>query len=463
VVFTTTANAAAIRKDLFNVLIMLVLLLIRQTFYIGSRFTEKHYSYWNFSLLPCNLRPSRKFLLVPCIFFCIAASSQSYSVFTHELLIDLTWKTSLEPLLKSRFPAITTSELRQAHAYAYGGCAIQDLGYYPFNNEFFSDLTHYVRSGDFIAALLRDSRNANEYAFALGAMSHYFGDNIGHHYAVNPSTAIGFPTLEQKYGPLVTYDENPHAHVRTEFAFDIEQLAKARMAPRRYLESIGLRVPTHLLAQAFEETYSLPLRQVDKSGKPIVRSYRFAVRSFLPRIAYAETLIHRKSFLPDTADPATQTFLASLKQADFESTWTTYRRNPAMGTYALALLIRLLPKIGILSELAIKIPTLETQQLYIASVNRAVESYRAALTQPTAALPNRDLDTGAKTKPGAYPLTDQTYAHLLRQLTAHPTKPIEPALKTDILDFYSDPTSPITTKKNPKAWKQVQANLAKLR
>ena len=91
-----------------------------------------------------------------------------YSVLTHEAIIDAAWKDDIEPLLLKRFPNATPEELREAHAYAYGGGIIQDLGYYPFGNDFFSDLTHYVRSGDFVLALIEESRDLNEYSFALG-------------------------------------------------------------------------------------------------------------------------------------------------------------------------------------------------------------------------------------------------------------------------------------------------------
>src|ERR1022692_3326005 len=68
-----------------------------------------------------------------------------YSVLTHEQLIDLTWADSIQPLLLRRFPMLTPAQLREAHAYAYGGCVIQDLGYYPFGKPIFSNLLHYVR------------------------------------------------------------------------------------------------------------------------------------------------------------------------------------------------------------------------------------------------------------------------------------------------------------------------------
>ena len=393
----------------------------------------------------------------------------AYSVLTHELLIDLTWKDLLEPLLLKRFPGTTPAGLQEAHAYAYGGCVIQDLGYYPFGNEFFSNLTHYVRTGDFIMNLLGDARNVNEYAFALGALSHYVGDNVGHHDAINPATAIAFPKLAKKYGPIVTYDENPHGHVRTEFAFDIDQLSQARLAPAAYLRFVGLRVPRRVLAQAFEETYALPLPSLLGHGRPAVRSYRSSVRSFLPRIAYAETVLHRNEFPPDLSDNEFEIFLEHIAQADFQTEWNRYRGKPRLATHLLAVLIRILPKMGTLSELAIKIPTPRTQDLYVRSVNRTIELYGGIVKQLTAnrqltqPIPNRDLDTGEKSRPGSYALTDQTYVRLLHTLTADRQKAITAALRQDILDYYSDLNAPIATKKDKRAWAQVLKDLAVLR
>lgn len=399
---------------------------------------------------------------------CWPSSSSAYSVLTHEQLIDLTWGELLQPLLLKRFPRTDARELQQAHSYAYGGCAIQDLGYYPFGNEFFSDLTHYVRTGEFIANLLRDARDVNEFAFALGAMSHYVGDNIGHHDAVNPATAISFPKLEKKYGPSVTYDEDPHAHVRTEFAFDVDQLSRQRLAPGAYLRFIGLRVSSRLLAQAFAETYSLPLEDLIGKRRPAFRSYRSSVRGFLPRIAYAETVRHRNGFPPEVADDAMRVYLEHIVKADFQTVWKSYRKRAGVETHLIALLIAVAPKIGILSELAIKIPTEDAQDLYIKSVNRSIDTYggmlRSLSVKPEGALsiPDRDLDTGEKTRPGTYALTDETYAKLLLRLTADTARPVNDGLKRDILDFYSDPNAPVSTKKRPKEWAEVQKSLAAL-
>jgi len=385
-----------------------------------------------------------------------------YSFQTHEQLIDLTWKQSIRPLLLARYPSLTEAQLNEAHAYAYGGCAIQDIGYYPFGKGFYSDLMHYVRTGDFIRSLLRDAHTADELAFAIGALSHYIADNIGHSEAVNLSVPIEFPKLEKKYGPNVNYGEDPHAHVRTEFAFDINQISKRRMAPSAYLRHVGLFVATDLLRKSFFETYGIDIKPLFVKHQPVVKGYTFAIRSFLPRIAYAETVLHRNSFPPDTPGVPLDKLKASLSQSAFENGWDKYRKKPGIGTYTLAGIIYILPKLGPLSCLAIRGPNSKTQEMYVESLNQSIDSLRLALShfdQVGHYLPNRDLDTGLRVKPGGYRLTDQTYAQLLADLTSRPKEIIPIGLQRDIANYYADPNAPIVTKKNPAKWARVQAQL----
>lgn len=400
-------------------------------------------------------------------------SGFGYSVLTHEQIIDLAWKDSIVPMLLSRYPHTTPAELQRARAFAYGGCAIQDAGYYPFGHMFFSDLTHYVRSGDFVASLIRNSRNVYELAFALGALSHYVGDSIGHSEAVNPSTAAEFPSLEEKYGPVVTYDESPHGHIRTEFAFDINQLSKRRLAPSAYLNHVGLEVSMPLLERAFFETYGLHLRNMDIDRRAAEVSYRRSVRNFIPSIARAEVYLHRKGFPEDQPGPEFDLYAKRVQEADAINGWEQYRKGHfSIRTRLLAVVIVIVPKVGVLSDLAIRGPNQQTEAKYIESVNQSLERYEQLLgyltTSPTAEpgvtmkLENRDLDTGLKVRPGGYRLTDQTYAKLLAKITALGT-PVPVTLKRDLLNYYADPAAPITTKRNKEAWNRVQGELATLK
>ncbi len=399
-------------------------------------------------------------------FLLVCHPAGAYSLLTHEQLIDLTWQSSIVPLLRSRYPNITPEELERARSYAYAGSVIQDVGYYPFGDAFFSDLTHYVRSGDFVVHLFRDAKDANQLAFAIGALSHYIGDNIGHSQATNRAVPVEFPKLAARYGPIVTFGEGQHPHVQTEFAFDINEIAHRRLAPVRYLRHVGLNVPTGQLATAFYETYGLSEDFSKARSRRInVGGFRFAVRSFVPRIAYALTLLHRGSMPADSNSPDLQKLADEVARVAAENNWDQYRRKAGIGTYSLAGFIYVLPKIGPLKLLAIKGPTDTTEEEYVRSVNQSTDALNAVLgrfEKPRQTLPNRDLDTGAKVQPGAYRLTDETYAKLLERLAADPHHTVPPGLKSDIVNYYADPNAPIHTKKNPQKWARVQTNLQTL-
>ncbi len=411
--------------------------------------------------------------------------TRAYSLLTHEQLIDLTWEDSIVPLLMSRYPNLTPAELDQARAYAYGGCVIQDMGYYPFGDEFFSDLTHYVRTGDFVLALFRNAHNANELAFAVGALSHYIGDSYGHSQATNLAVPIEFPKLRRRFGRVVNYAEGRHEHVRTEFAFDIDQIAHHRLAPLGYMRHIGIQVPEHQLALAFYETYGLTEDfNVSKSRQFNMKTYRFATRTLIPRVAYAVTLLHRKQLpveqnTPDAIEIENES-AAAAKLYD----WAAYRKKAEVRTHLLAGVLWVLPKVGPLQMVAVKGPTAAAEADYMHSVVSAttVLHNRLAFFTPVTArrerrltattstetlgpldpqhpLPNRDLDTGQVVKPGGYPLTDTTYAELLHKLTGTPTQPIPPGIKSDVEAYYADPNAPIETKQHPDEWKKVQEEL----
>jgi Zinc dependent phospholipase C len=397
--------------------------------------------------------------------FLTAVPAVPYSVQTHQEIIDLAWKQSIRPLLLRKFPTLTDAQLQEAHAYAYGGSAIQDFGYYPFGNAFFSDLTHYVRAGDFVLSLIHNASSPDEVAFAIGSLSHYIGDSIGHKYAVNESVPIEFPKLEQRYGRSVNYAENPHAHVQTEFAFDINQLSKKRFAPSDYTKFVGLEVPMTLLRKAFFETYGLRLPDIIGSKDTSIRIYRYAVRRFLPNIARAETLLHKKNFPADTPSPDLDALATDLRQASADNNWEAYRKNPGIRSHLYAGFIFILPKVGTLKLLAIKGPTEHTEDLYIKSLNRSIKAMRLVLANYDTIdryMANRDLDTGEVIRPGGYRLTDITYAKLLAMITKNPDNVVPFQLKHDLIAYYADPQSPIETKKDPDKWSAVQANLKTL-
>jgi hypothetical protein len=410
-------------------------------------------------------RASPSVLLVCFLFVCRPAGA--YSLLTHEQLIDLTWQSSIAPLLRSRYPGITPEELEQARSYAYAGCVIQDIGYYPFGDPFVSNLTHHVRSGDFIVHLFRDAKDANQLAFAVGALSHYIGDNIGHSMATNRAVAIEFPKLGAKYGPVVTYGQDNRAHVRTEFAFDINEIAHQRFAPVHYFRHIGLNVPTQQLSSAFYDTYGLSADfSKARSSRINIKGFRFAVRSFVPRIAYAVTLLHRSHMPADTPGPELKRLEREAARVAAENNWDRYHEKAGIGTYSLAGLIYIMPKIGPLKLVAIKGPNASTEEEYVRSVNRSTDALRSAMSRlgtPRQTLPNLDLDTGAPVHPGSYRLADDTYVNLLDRLVADPHHTVPPGLKTVILNYFANPDAPIHTKNVAQKRARVQTELQTLR
>jgi Zinc dependent phospholipase C len=389
----------------------------------------------------------------------------AYSVLTHEEIIDLAWKDNLQPLLKKRFPAATDDDLKKAHAFAYGGSVMQDMGYYPFGNKYFSDLTHYVRSGDFVVNLVKESSDVNEYAFALGALAHYSADNCGHP-TVNQAVGIEFPKLRKKYGDVVTYEDNPKAHIRTEFGFDVTQVAKNRYTSDRYHDFIGFEISKPVLERAFQDTYDIPLSDVISNEDLAIGTFRRAISNVLPEMTRVALTARRQEIVKETPNFRARQFRYYLSRTDYQKEWGKGYRRPGFGTRLLAFFLRFVPKIGPFKALDFKIPTQKTEDLYIASVDRTVENY-TKLVQETSAgklqLPDTDFDTGHETRAGEYALTDKAYARLLDQLAGHNFDKVTPELRDNILAFYSDPNAPIATKKKPDDWKKTQDELEKLR
>jgi hypothetical protein len=391
--------------------------------------------------------------------------SSAYSVLTHEEIVDLLWTDEIQPLLLKRFPGLSEDQLKDAHAFAYGGAVIQDLGYYPFGNKEFSNLVHYVRSGDFVRELLLESQDVNEYAFALGALSHYASDIAGHP-AVNQSVAIEYPKLRAKYGKSVRYAQDKTAHLKIEFGFDTAQVAKNRYASQQYHDFIGFQVSKPLLERVFPVVYGMQLKDVLTHEELAVGSYRFAVSRMIPEMTQVALQTHKKELMRETPNFAKRKFLYRISRSDYEKQWGRDYVKPGVGTRILSTLLRYMPRVGPFKGLAFKSPTPQTEDLYFKSINTTTDQYRAFLEQvhnDTLVLPNADLDTGLPTKAAEYSLTDEAYAKLLSQLSDRKFDLTSPELRDNILQFYSDPSAAIETKKDQARWQNVLTELIQLK
>jgi hypothetical protein len=413
---------------------------------------------------------TRRLTAIACIVllllaFC-PARAEGYAVLAHEAIIDSAWEQGIRPLLLARYPNATKDELRTAHGYAYGGAIIQDLGYYPHGSHEFSDMVHYIRSADFIRALLRDSQNLDDFAFALGSLAHYSADNDGHSIAVNRAVPILYPSLRKKYGDVMTYAENPEAHLKTEFGFDVLEVAHQRYAPDAYHDFIGFEVAKPLLQRAFEETYGISLDSLFKDLDSSINSYRYDVSTLIPRATRVAWELKKNDIAKDDPTQTRKKFLYHMSRASFNKNWGAKYEKPTFGEKFLAFVIRILPKIGPLRTLEFKTPTPQAETMFMASFNAAVESFSRelkALPNGEPNIPNTNFDTGGPVEPGKYSLADKAYADLLDRLKQTQFKSVPPELRANILSYYADTSIPFATKKKPKDWAKVQADLNDLK
>jgi hypothetical protein len=416
-------------------------------------------------LLKALLAPLLRYTAVLIVLMVGCGTSHAYSVLTHEELIDLLWNDHLRPMILARYPGLTDDQMREAHAYAYGGAVIQDMGYYPFGNKEFSDLVHYVRSGDFVLELLKESQNADEFAFALGALSHYAADVTGHP-AVNEAVAITYPKLRAKFGPIVLYAQDKTAHIRTEFGFDMAQVAKERYAPQQYHDFIGFEVSKELLERVFPVVYGMQLKDVVPHEDLAIGSFRYSVSTLIPHMTQVALRTHKKEIMREMPNFQKRKFLYRLSRADYEKSWGKNYHRAGFGVRFLALLLRLIPKVGPLKALDFNVPTPKTESMYFTSINKTVDHYGALLgtvQKKSLQLPDEDLDSGKPTAAGEYSLADETYAKMLSHLADKKFDGTSPALQKNIVGFYSSPSAPIETKKDPDKWKKIQANLDALK
>jgi len=405
--------------------------------------------------------------LAVAIIMVTANPLSAYSVLSHEATIDVTWDKLLEPLLKQRFPRASAEDLVRARSFAYGGSVIQDLGYYPFGNKFFSNLVHYVRSGDFVEALLRDARDVDEFAFALGALAHYANDTSGHPEAINVTVPIVYPKLQQKYGDVVTYAQAPRQHVVVEFSFDIVHAVGGAFLPDTYKRFIGFRVATPLLERAVRETYGLEMRDLFADLDRSISTYRYSVSQIIPVLTDAAWRDKHDEIVKLTPSIDRSAFVFSYPRASFESDYGRDYQRPGLFARFLGVLYRILPKVGPLKPLSFKAPTPEAAELFAKSFRDATAKFRTEvndLKDRKFEVPNANFDPGRPSRFGDYSLADETYGELLERLSDHKFQGTPVALTRNIVSFYGDGPGPsVKDKRVRKRWTKVERTLEELR
>lgn len=396
----------------------------------------------------------------------LARPASAYSVLAHETMVDAVWDEVITPMLKARFANADAEAIKSARAYAYGGSVMPDMGYYPFGSHFFTNLLHYTRSGDFVEALIRDARDVNEYAFALGALAHYIADSTGHPLGTNRAVPIEYPKLRARFGDRVTYVEDPKRHIMVEFAFDVVQVANGAYLPQAYHDFIGFEVATDLMERAFRETYSLEMKDVFASEDLAVGTFRYAVGKTIPQMT--QVAWEKKRDEIERLSPHVQrsAFVYTLTRQEYQKDFGTAYKRPGIFARFFVWVVRVMPKVGPFKALAFKTPTPEAEQLFIDSFKTSRERYRAALDtvrRNRLDLRNTDFDTGEPTRRGEYELADDTYAELLSRLSSQKDVAVPQAVRADIMRFYGtvDPST-ARDKHERKDLQKIQQDLARL-
>jgi len=410
------------------------------------------------------VRNALRFGVLTILVLAIARPAPGFSVLAHEAIIDSAWDDSIKPVLLKRFPHTTAEQLREAHAYAYGGAIIQDMGYYPFGSKFFTDLVHYVRSGDFVESLLGEAQDVNEYAFALGALAHYVADNSGHAIGVNRAVPVLYPKLRSKYGDRVTYVEDPAAHLKTEFGFDVVQVARGRYRSEDYHDFIGFKVSKPVLERAFKATYGLELKDIFADLDLALGTYRRTASVIIPETTKVAWEMKKNEL--EKSGMTREKFMYAISRSDYDKEWGPQYEKPGLSDKTLALFLRIVPKVGPFAPLSFKPPTPEAERMFIESFNATLTGYRALLRQARTGrlnLQNRDFDTGQPTRAGEYRLADETYAKLLAQCSNKGFENMTPELRQNILSFYGNLNAPIATKRNKEDWQKTLRALDRLK
>jgi Zinc dependent phospholipase C len=397
-------------------------------------------------------------------------STKAYSVFAHEAIIDASWDKSILPLLKLKYPAATDADLKIARSYAYGGSLIADMGYFPFGNPYFTNLVHYVRSGDFVENLLDESHNLNEYAFSLGALAHYLTDKYGHSLGTNRAVPIVYPQIGQKFGSVVTYDDDNTSHKRMEFAFDVLQTARGNYLPQSYHDFIGFNVARPVLERAFLKTYGEDLNEVFGNLSLTISTFRWSVKSLFPGLTRTAWVIKKADIRKTNPAATARKFHYRIKKKEYYQEFGREREKPKFKERIFAFIIQILPKIGPLKSLRFKDPGPEGEKLFIQSFDTTAAHFAIALNtlqhENHIDLADIDFDTGKATAPGEYGLADQTYSLMLIKLQSEKFNNLTLPLKNNILTFYSKADTTTKSNENKKDkidWQKTYLALQQIR
>lgn len=390
---------------------------------------------------------------------------KAYSLLTHEAIIDVSWKTSIEPLLLQKYPGSTEEDLQLAHSYAYGGAIMPDIGYSPFGSKLYTNLVHNVSTGDYVLVLLEEAGDINEYAFALGSLAHYTADIHGHLLGTNIAVPVTYPKLRSEYGNVITYAEHPKSHSRVELAFDVLQTARGNYATKAYHDFIGFKIAIPVVERAFQKTYGLEVRDVFKSLPLAISTYRWVVKSLLPNIVRTAWASKKGDLKKANPGVTAQNFSFRMKNREYYEQYGRDLQKAGFIPTIISVIVPILPKVGPLAKLRFKAPSAETEKLFIKSFDSTLKNYELSLKALISAappFPNTLLDTGTEIAYGEYSIADDTHYELLSRVVKSDYGDINSAARKNLTVFYSSPRPEPNSRKDRKKEAFIKEALTRL-
>jgi len=294
------------------------------------------------------------------------------SIIIHTLLgsqILQRWETTGE----GPFP-VTNSEVRRAFL---AGCLGPDMGMFPGGESLFSDLAHYVRSGELARAMIRCATSDTSRAFAWGWATHVLADALIHPF-------INVAAGDVRGRETLTYADDPGLHLVVEIGADGRYFERWKQLAPPKLTPIPADVAQHV-ASAFDAVYGkiITLRQVSNSLKAWSRWHRVAID--VSEAASAKLYGGRGGELGLRG-------LARLLVKS--STGLCFRRSRL---YALTHPLR---------------PSPRAESFIETAITEFSERFREHERDTLASLPNYNLDTGEVEDVVSYPLAVSTLAKL---------------------------------------------------
>jgi len=352
------------------------------------------------SRLACRL------LVAACLFGATCGSAWAYGWTGHWRVMEAAWPSLSAGVCDGQphphpFPPDILSLDHDDIALAAGlGAIVSDIGYITASTEQFSDLMHYIGTGNYLDNLVaitceKYGNDPAMVAFLAGMRSHYWADRVGHHEGTNVAVAMLSDTNRDKALTRVVYEQDIAMHKRLELgafsAYDLRhgglRVAVRFIAGGREFDRVVERV-RYVMALAAAQTFG-------KAAEQFVPDYA-KILLFTAQVADSVCTSAAVTFRGTRAPDSAAALLDACRKIAETPARTDAQKDPG---------VRQLATEGY--ALTERQPALEA--IYERSIAAVTDALRQAHKGP---LPNYNLDTNLPAVGGQYRHADAAYLRL---------------------------------------------------